>query len=112
MLRQTRKIWRLLKASRSGERFQALYRFRKRKNRSGYTLSEFLMTLLGCFLMVFGLAIGWLPGPGGFVGIIGLAIVAQQFHWIAKLLDATERFAICCWNKVKSLFVKQENPTT
>ncbi|MEO8268533.1 MAG: PGPGW domain-containing protein [Aureliella sp.] len=45
---------------------------------------------LAVALIVIGIAIGWLPGPGGFLAIIGLALIAQEVPWIADVLDATE----------------------
>lgn len=40
--------------------------------------------------MVVGLVIGWLPGPGGFLSIVGLAILAQEMPIVAKALDGCE----------------------
>lgn len=106
MFERTKKNWHIFRAASAGDRFQSLYRAKHPQSRGGFCLTDFLMILLGCLLMVVGLAIGWLPGPGGFVGIIGLAIVAQQFLWVARLLDQTECWFWKCWNWLKSRFWK------
>jgi hypothetical protein len=41
-------------------------------------------------LILGGLAIGWLPGPGGFIAIIGLALVARVVPGVAKPMDMAE----------------------
>jgi hypothetical protein len=45
---------------------------------------------LGLLLIVGGLAIGWLPGPGGFVAVIGAARLGTEWLSVAKALDWTE----------------------
>ena len=39
-----------------------------------------------------GLAIGWLPGPGGFLAILGLALLGTELRPLARLLDRCELF--------------------
>jgi hypothetical protein len=36
--------------------------------------------------------IGWLPGPGGFLSIVGLALLATEMRPLARLLDRIELF--------------------
>ena len=40
--------------------------------------------------MVIGLGIGWLPGPGGFLAILGLALLGTEMRPLARLLDGCE----------------------
>lgn len=46
--------------------------------------------IVGSLLIIVGLGIGWLPGPGGFLGIIGLAILSKELPCIARWLDKLE----------------------
>jgi hypothetical protein len=48
-------------------------------------------------LVVGGAAIGWLPGPGGFVAILGLGILATRFRFLARALDWSELRLIAIW---------------
>lgn len=48
--------------------------------------------LAGVALIAVGLAVGWLPGPGGFLALIGLAILAKEFPFIGSWLDKAEVF--------------------
>ena len=42
--------------------------------------------IVGWLVIIFGLAIGWLPGPGGIpVVLAGLAILATEFEWAERL---------------------------
>lgn len=44
----------------------------------------------GAFLIA-SLATGWLPGPGGIpLALIGLAILATEFHWASRLSRRAE----------------------
>lgn len=42
--------------------------------------------IVGWLVILFGLAIGWLPGPGGIpVVLLGLTILATEFAWAERL---------------------------
>jgi hypothetical protein len=56
-----------------------------------------LMISIALMLVVIGLAIGWLPGPGGFLSIIGLAILAPYIPGIPYCLDKSEIFIRRFW---------------
>lgn len=60
-------------------------------------------------LVVIGLAIGWLPGPGGFLAIVGVAMLVPHTPGLGALLDYCEKFlrrlvrvARNRWRKVKT----------
>jgi hypothetical protein len=55
----------------------------------------------GVGLTLFGLAVGWLPGPGGFVAILGLGLLATVWRPLAKLLDQTELGARKLWHRLR-----------
>lgn len=73
-----------------GHRFRR-YVDERRKRRSGkHGVRRVVNGLLGIALILIGIAIGWLPGPGGLLAIIGLALIAKEVPWIADVLDALE----------------------
>lgn len=101
--------WKIFRQSKSGERFQKLYRCRKSRDRHGFCVKKVVTWVVGIVLIIVGLAIGWLPGPGGFVGIIGLALIARQSLWIARLLDYCERKGIQFYRFLKNRFAKSRS---
>jgi hypothetical protein len=52
-----------------------------------------LTLVIGTVLLVGGLAIGWLPGPGGFIAVFGAALLGVEWLRIARLLDRCETYA-------------------
>jgi hypothetical protein len=66
--------------------------------------------VLGIVLFVGGLAIGWLPGPGGFVAVIGAALLGVEWLRVARLLDQCERQLWNAWSFVRRRF--SGGPTT
>ena len=90
---------RKLKDGRRGHRFLDLYEFRKEDPPAPAV--NVGLCLIALLLIGGGLAIGWLPGPGGFIAIFGLAIIAMQFRVVAVTLDRLERFAWDVWNGLR-----------
>ncbi len=73
-----------------GRRFRD-YTIELRKRRAGrFSVSRIVSFISGLALTLLGVAIGWLPGPGGFLAILGLALLAQEIPWIAAVLDVIE----------------------
>lgn len=57
-----------------------------------------VIAFLGALFIVLAALTGWLPGPGGIpLALVGLAILASEFHWASRILDrcsaAYHRFA-------------------
>lgn len=96
-----KKYWRELKEASSGERFRAFYDTRQ-EGRQGQGM-RLLTSGVGIALVAFGAGIGWLPGPGGFVAILGLALLAQEFRPLASALDWIERQLVTLWKAFRSL---------
>jgi hypothetical protein len=84
-----------LKDGEPGRRFRDLYEFRQAH--PPRTLLRVGLWLAALVLIVGGAAIGWLPGPGGFIAIFGLAIVGMEFRFMAVLLDLVERTGRNLW---------------
>jgi hypothetical protein len=89
-----------LRRGKSGSRFSDFYDFRQSRRSPGLSVSRVLTILLGLGLTVGGASIGWLPGPGGFVAIVGLALLAQEFRPMAKTLDWCEPTLRALWQRV------------
>jgi hypothetical protein len=68
------KDWRTLRYGTPGRRFYDFHHARGERRGEGWPLERILMLAVGTILLLGGLAIGWLPGPGGFVGIIGAVV--------------------------------------
>ena len=94
-----RRYARRLKDGRPGHRFLDLYEFRRKDPPAPMVRAG--LWLLALLLIGGGLAIGWLPGPGGFIAIFGLAIVAMEFRVVAVTLDRLEQFARDTWDRLR-----------
>jgi uncharacterized protein (TIGR02611 family) len=69
-----------------------------RRHRTANRLYRVLVALLGGAVAVGGLALIPLPGPGWMIVFLGLAILATEFSWAARL----ERFArnrVAAWTR-------------
>ena len=89
-----------LKGGEPGSRFRDFYDFRRRHRRQGFSPARFLTIFFGLVLVIGGASIGWLPGPGGFVAIFGLALLAQEFRPLAALLDWVEPKLHTVWKSI------------
>jgi hypothetical protein len=90
-----RRYARQLRNGRPGHRFVDLYEFRKKDPPAPAVRAG--LWLLAILLIGGGLGIGWLPGPGGFIAIFGLAIIAMEFRFMAVALDRLERLVRDAW---------------
>jgi hypothetical protein len=90
-----RQYARRLKDGRPGRRFLDLYEFRRKDPPA--PVVRVGLWVVALLLVGGGLAIGWLPGPGGFIAIFGLAIIAMEFRFMAVALDRTERLVRDAW---------------
>ncbi|MEX1256871.1 MAG: PGPGW domain-containing protein [Gemmatimonadota bacterium] len=81
---------RALKEGEPGRRFRDAHKQRRERRTSGEGEWPWAIAAVGALLVVGGLAIGWLPGPGGFISIVGVGLLATEFRTFAALLDRTE----------------------
>ena len=86
---------------RPGRRFVDFHQVRCKRRSGGWPLERVVTLSLGIGLVVVGLAIGWLPGPGGFLAIIGAAVLGIEWMRVAKLLDKIELFARGLWRSIR-----------
>jgi hypothetical protein len=90
--------WKRLVHGRPGRRFLDFHQARCKRRAGGWPLERVLTLVVGTLLLVGGLAIGWLPGPGGFIGIFGAALLGVEWLRIARLLDRCEMLV---WDGVR-----------
>lgn len=84
-----------------GRRFQDYTDRRRERRGAGWSVSRIMTFVVGVILVLVGLAIGWLPGPGGFLSVIGLAVLAQEVPIVAKFLDWAEVTLRRLWEKIR-----------
>lgn len=106
MLRELKKRWKDFEKASPGERFERMHRGRKE---SGLPLGRIAMVIAGVALIVGGVVLLAIPGPGILVIAFGGALLAQQFLWVARGLDRLElllrklhRRALAFWKKASN----------
>ena len=83
-----KRQWRVLAASRPGNRFQQRYARRQQTRRSRY--SGPLTIAAGVLIALFGLVMLPAPGPGMIVVLIGASLIAGESRIAARALDWIE----------------------
>ena len=87
MLAPLRKRWRELKQGKPGRRFRDRYE----RGRRGGAVRKWLLIGGGALLVLFGVVLLPLPGPGLLVIAVGLLLIAEESHATARALDWLER---------------------
>jgi hypothetical protein len=87
MLEKWEKTWKEFESAPSGERFERMYRRRKT---SGSPALRAGLIVAGILLIVGGVVLLAIPGPGLLVIAFGGALVAQQFLFVARAFDWLE----------------------
>lgn len=77
------------------ERWRAMIRRRPWLN----TLYKVLVTVLGVVVVVVGLILVPLPGPGWLIVFIGLTILGTEYHWARRLLGWLRRTLARFWER-------------
>jgi hypothetical protein len=95
------KDWRKLKEGTPGRRFYDVHRARSERRGDGWPLERILTLALGIVLLLGGLAIGWLPGPGGFIGVFGAALLGAESVRVARFMDRVELRLRDAWRFVR-----------
>lgn len=72
------------------------------------TSKRFVTGLIGWTVLLAGIVMTPYPGPGWATIFLGLAILARQYVWARKTLDATEGYykAWMAWQKRQPLYIK------
>jgi len=82
-----RKMWKELVASQPGHRFQDRYRSRSRTGSKGVRV---LKLAGGLVLIVAGIVLLFVPGPGSVLLVVGAALLGQESLVVARMLDRSE----------------------
>jgi hypothetical protein len=101
-LEDLRDNWRRVRDAEPGSRFDEYYRYRRKRRDRGWPASRIITVAGGTVLLLGGLAIGWVPGPGGFISIFGAALLATEWHPLARLLDRVEVLARDLWRRTRA----------
>ncbi|MCO8122022.1 hypothetical protein NHH03_09760 [Stieleria sp. TO1_6] len=104
-LQTVKDNYQTLREGKPGERFRGYVHQRRKRRGGNFTIGRVLNFGGGIALILTGLAIGWLPGPGGFLAIIGLALIALELPFIADILDRTEVVIRKLLNSVKRFYL-------
>lgn len=91
MFEAVHRHWRAFRAEPAGTRFQR--RYRRRAARPSGLLRKLGVMVAASGLLVAGLAMLVLPGPGLLALILGAALIAEESLFAARLLDRID-FAI------------------
>lgn len=86
MLDSMRKSWRDLKKDEPGHRFQN--RFKRSHKKGG--ASRVVKLAIGGVLIVAGIVLLVIPGPGSVLIVIGVALIAEESEKMARALDKIE----------------------
>jgi hypothetical protein len=105
MLNDLKKSWRVFKNAPPGERFERLYEVRKDQK-----ASRLVFLVLGLLLLVGGVILLAIPGPGLPLIAFGAALLAQQSLWLARLLDQLEPVLHRLAKKAQSFWKKAATP--
>jgi hypothetical protein len=97
MATSIRAGWRKLRDGVPGRRFTDFYEHRRKQHATSNAIGRVVVVGFGIVLALGGLAIGWLPGPGGFIAIFGVALLATEYRPLARLLDRAEILARRGW---------------
>jgi len=90
MIEQAKEDWQKFKNSEPGERFQDRYNRRQQEDHGRWSKGAIFNIVVGLLIIVGGLVIGLVPGPGGFIAVLGLGLIGSEFEPTAKALDWSE----------------------
>lgn len=86
-----RRQWQHFKATPSGRRFQT--RHRMRRAQGGSMARKVLISGLGVLIVLAGIVMIVLPGPGMLAIVIGAALIAEESLLAARMLDRIDAWA-------------------
>ena len=88
MFKRLKEYWSELKRGRPGSRFQEQYDKQHGKRKGGP--GRVLRIIAGLILFPVGLFFLPAPGPGSIVLVLGAVLIAREFKFAARMLDAFE----------------------
>ena len=88
MVKRLKESWADLKRGRPGSRFEDQYDEHQQEKRS--PLGKALRIIIGLMLFPVGVFFLAVPGPGLLVIAVGAVLIAREFRFAARFLDAFE----------------------
>ncbi len=85
MYKKIKRQWETIRNSPPGQRFQERYRQQQSKRVTGK--NRHLAMFSGCVVILLGMLLWFLPGPGWITIIVGAGIIAGESIAIARILD-------------------------
>jgi len=85
-----RRRWQKIKAIPAGKRFQERYYRRQNKRQQRSQLKKIVTMLFGVVIILVGMFLWFVPGPGWLTIFVGAAIIAGESLTVARLLDWVE----------------------
>ena len=70
------------------------------------TIRRGLVAILGITIVLIGLVLVFLPGPGALVVLIGLAVLGTEFVWVRRVIRRARELGKQGHDYVKSLVTK------
>ena len=80
-------------------RFMASWRERIRRRPWLDIVYRVLVTTLGVMIIIVGLILVPLPGPGWLIVFIGLTLLGSEYHWARRLLGWLRRVLARFWER-------------
>ena len=88
MFKELKREWAQLKRGKPGSRFQDQFDRNQREKKSN--IGRVLRVVAGLILLPVGLFFLAVPGPGLVIIALGAVLIAREFRFAARLLDAVE----------------------
>jgi hypothetical protein len=99
MLEGLKRRWRRLRAGQPGARFQRQYRENRESRKSG--LHRWGAVAAGAGLILVGIILLFIPGPGLLLIAAGAALLARESQVLARALDWSEVRGRRLWRRVR-----------
>lgn len=90
MLKSLKRQWRELRKGRPGQRFRAQFEQNKRATAGKSRLRRCLPIFAGAGLLIVGIFLCLIPGPGVPFIVLGAGLLAKRFRAVASALDWLE----------------------
>jgi O-antigen/teichoic acid export membrane protein len=101
MREKIQQKWQQLKSTPAGMRFQERYHRLQEKRQNRSQLKKIFSMLGGVGIILFGVFLWFVPGPGWITIFVGLAIIAGESLAIARFLDWSEVKLRKCFEKTE-----------
>ena len=79
--------WHTIRNSPPGQRFQERYRQQQAKRTAGSHVKKHAAMFSGCAIILFGMFLWFIPGPGWITIFVGAGVIAGESISIARILD-------------------------